>query len=108
MTKINIINDLIRICPFDEDKPFLEVDDETLNKIMKNEIVAQNGKLVDNTSKINAVARIKELKKQIAKFKEDVEQVELFKMERSDFEEKKQMCKNLVLELRKLENELKN
>lgn len=51
--------------------------------------------------------RISELKRQIAKYKEDVEQVELFGMERSDYQEKKQMCANIILQLRQLENQLK-
>ena len=106
MTKINIVNDLIRIIPFNEEEPWVEVNDETLQKIMQNKIVAKNGELVDNTSSINAVARIKELKQQIAKFKEDIEQVELFGMERADYEEKKQLCKNIILELRELEEQL--
>ena len=108
MIKINIINDIIRICPFDETKPFLEVDEKTLEQIMEGKIVAKNGLLVDNTSTLNATKRIKELKQQIVKFKEDVEQVELFGMQRDDFEQKKKMCQNIVLELKTLENELKN
>lgn len=47
--------------------------------------------------------RITELKKQIAKYKEDVEQVELFGMQRDDYEQKKEMCKDIILELRELE-----
>lgn len=43
------------------------------------------------------------LKEQIKKFKEDVEQVELFGMERDDYAEKKQLCKDIILELRQLE-----
>ena len=46
---------------------------------------------------------IGELKTMLAKYKEDVEQVELFGMERSDYEEKKKACREIVLELRKLE-----
>lgn len=43
------------------------------------------------------------LKEQLKKFKEDVEQVELFGMERSDYQEKKTICANIILELRELE-----
>lgn len=43
------------------------------------------------------------LKEKLQKYKEDVEQVELFGMERSDYQEKKQLCKDIVLELRQLE-----
>lgn len=58
----------------------------------------------DNKKKRN---EIKKLKEQIAKYKEDVEQVELFGMDRADYAEKKELCKNIVLRLRELENELK-
>lgn len=47
------------------------------------------------------------LKQQLQKYKEDVEQVELFRMERSDYETKIEYCKNIILELRSLENQLK-
>lgn len=43
------------------------------------------------------------LKQELKKFKEDVEQVELFDMERSDYEQKKIRCANIILELRNLE-----
>lgn len=39
----------------------------------------------------------------LKKYKYDVEQVDLFGMERDDYEEKKELCKQLVLELRELE-----
>lgn len=46
---------------------------------------------------------IAEKKQLLMKYREDVEQVDLFGMERDDYEEKKLACKNLVLELRELE-----
>lgn len=52
--------------------------------------------------------RIAELKILIQKYKEDVEQVELFSMERDDYEEKKQACRDIVLELRELEKGVNN
>lgn len=51
--------------------------------------------------------QIAELKSQLIKYKEDVEQVDLFGMQRADYEEKKQLCANLVLQLRDLEREVK-
>lgn len=47
--------------------------------------------------------RIAELKTLLQKYKEDVEQVELFGMERSDYEEKKKLCADFIIELRELE-----
>ena len=46
-------------------------------------------------------------KSKLQKFKEDVEQVELFGMERADYEEKKAQCVQIIEELRALENQLK-
>ena len=43
------------------------------------------------------------LKIQLERYKEDIEQVELFGMERQDCEEKKQLCKNLIIKIRELE-----
>ena len=40
------------------------------------------------------------IKKQLLqKYKEDVEQVELFAMQRDDYKQKKEMCKNISLKL---------
>jgi hypothetical protein len=49
--------------------------------------------------------QIKDIKQKLEKYKEDVEQVELFGMERIDYEEKKRLCKNMILELRQLERD---
>lgn len=47
--------------------------------------------------------KIAEKKTLLRKYREDVEQVDLFGMERADYEEKKALCKQLVEELRNLE-----
>lgn len=49
---------------------------------------------------------IHELKAEIAKDKEDVEQVELFGMERQDYDRKKARCVEIILRLRELEARL--
>ena len=46
--------------------------------------------------------QIAEIKKTLEKYKEDVEQVELFGMERTDYAEKKEQCRYMILQLRKL------
>ena len=51
--------------------------------------------------------RINELKHQLQKYKEDVEQVELFGMEREDYEQKKLACKNIIIQLRELEAQIR-
>ena len=48
-------------------------------------------------------AQIAEKKALLLKYREDVEQVDLFGMEREDYEEKKAACRTLVEELRVLE-----
>lgn len=55
----------------------------------------------------NLTNQIKDKKELLQKYKEDIEQVELFDMEREDYENKKELCKNIVLELRELEKELR-
>lgn len=51
---------------------------------------------------------VSNLKARLEKYKQDVEQVELFGMERLDYEEKKQRCAEIILELRHLEREVDN
>ena len=48
-------------------------------------------------------AQIAEKKALLLKYREDVEQVDLFGMKREDYEEKKAACRTLVEELRALE-----
>ena len=57
---------------------------------------------------IDSSTKIRILKSELAKYKEDVEQVELFGMERYDYEEKKKRCADIILELRILEKEVKD
>lgn len=57
----------------------------------------------ESLEKVKTQRIIAEKKKLLIKYREDVEQVDLFGMERDDYEEKKLACKNLVLELRELE-----
>ena len=51
------------------------------------------------------LARIEigKLKQELAKWKEDVEQVELFGMTRTDYEQKKTRCAEIIIQLRELE-----
>ncbi len=51
--------------------------------------------------------KIRNLKRELEKCKEDVEQVELFGMERTDYDTKKTRCVEIILELRELEKEYK-
>ena len=104
--KINIFENTLRITPFNENEPSIEITDEQYNQIINGDLIARNGRLVQNIAK-TLRPRIIELKQQIAKYKEDVEQVELFGMQRDDYEQKKELCKSIVLQLRELESQLR-
>ena len=47
--------------------------------------------------------QIADIKVMLEKYKEDVEQVELFGMERADYADKKEQCRTMILRLRELE-----
>lgn len=57
----------------------------------------------DTSAEDARIATIIELKERLQKYKEDVEQVELFGMQRDDYAEKKQLCASIILQLRELE-----
>lgn len=48
------------------------------------------------------------LKQELTKIKEDVEQVELFDIERQDYKQKKARCKEIIARLHELEDRLRN
>ena len=58
---------------------------------------------VPYTDKELARIEIGKLKQELAKWKEDVEQVELFGMTRTDYERKKTRCAEIIVQLRELE-----
>lgn len=60
----------------------------------------------EQKAKIKKKKLIKEKKALLNKYREDVEQVDLFGMKRADYEEKKIACRTLVEELRVLERQL--
>ena len=57
----------------------------------------------DQKAKIELAKTIREKKALLNKYREDVEQVDLFGMVRNDYSEKKELCKQLVYELREME-----
>lgn len=79
-------------------------------------LYVENGKVVSkiDTDKVvrlereTLLALIAKKKALLVKYREDVEQVDLFGMERADYAEKKAACKTLVEELRELEKELRS
>lgn len=102
--------------PIENENLFIEVNQKDYAKTFviaygKNWRVV-NGKLVEviyDTEKYKLLETQKEiyqLKDEIAKIKEDVEQVELFGMERSDYTQKKARCVEIIQRLRVLEARL--
>ena len=89
MVRLNIYNNEWQELPLMEDKPIVEITDQQYIDLLNGKLRVENGKLVDNSQKKYAEQRIQELKTLLNKYKEDVEQVELFGMERTDYEEKK-------------------
>ena len=57
----------------------------------------------EQKAKAELAKTIREKKALLNKYREDVEQVDLFGMVRDDYAEKKELCKQLVYELRELE-----
>lgn len=57
----------------------------------------------EQKAKAELAKTIREKKALLNKYREDVEQVDLFGMVRDDYSEKKELCKQLVYELRELE-----
>ena len=74
-----------------------------LIKVKQKESKSTSNKDAEATQK-----QIEQLKGQLQKYKEDVEQVELFGMQREDYEQKKELCKNIVLQSRELEAQIKD
>lgn len=60
----------------------------------------------EQKAKVELAKTIREKKALLNKYREDVEQVDLFGMVRDDYAEKKELCKQLVYELRELEKSL--
>lgn len=105
-------------------EPMIGYDKTVMGEVIVDEVPAiggenhtlyvENGKVVSklDESKVAQAARqallsqISAKKALLVKYREDVEQVDLFGMERADYAEKKKLCKQLVEELRELEKKL--
>lgn len=105
-------------------EPMIGYDKTVMGEVIVDEVPAigggnhtlyvENGKVVSKLDerKVAQAARqtllsqISAKKTLLVKYREDVEQVDLFGMERADYAEKKKLCKQLVEELRELEKKL--
>lgn len=98
--------------PVDDENRFIEVDEETEEKTLYTDIGYAwrivNGELVNEVfnqsivDKQETERRIDDLKTELAKIKEDIEQ-EAFGLVRDDFAEKKARAAEIINELRVLE-----
>lgn len=84
------------------DENYIQITEEEFNELTKpKELTAEQ------KAKAELAKTIREKKALLNKYREDVEQVDLFGMVRDDYAEKKELCKQLVYELRELEASLK-
>ena len=80
------------------DENYIQITEEEFNELIK-----PKEPTAEQKAKIELEKTIREKKALLNKYREDVEQVDLFGMERADYAEKKELCKQLVYELRELE-----
>lgn len=79
---------------------YIEITEQEFNELSKPKEPTAEQKALREKRKLHS-----EKEALLKKYKYDVEQVDLFGMERADYEEKKALCKQLVEELRELEKE---
>ena len=86
------------------DENYIQITEEEFNELTKPKIPEPTE---EQKAKMELAKTIQEKKALLNKYREDVEQVDLFGMERADYVEKKELCKQLVYELRELEASFK-
>ena len=84
------------------DVNYIQITEEEFNELTK-----PKEPTAEQKAKMELTKTIREKKALLNKYREDVEQVDLFGMERADYAEKKELCKQLVYELRELEASFK-
>ena len=83
---------------------YTQITEEEFNELSKPKVYELTA---EQKAKIELAKTIRDKKALLNKYREDVEQVDLFGMERADYAEKKELCKQLVYELREMEALLK-
>ena len=86
------------------DENYIQITEEEFNKLTKPKVYEPTE---EQKAKIELAKTIRAKKALLNKYREHVEQVDLFGMERADYEETKLLCKQLVYELREMETLLK-
>ena len=82
------------------DENYIQITKEEFEELTKPKVYEPTEEEKEAQAKQKLIAEKKAL---LNKYREDVEQVDLFGMERADYAEKKLTCKTLVEELRVLE-----
>lgn len=82
------------------DENYIQITKEEFEELTKPKVYVPTPEQKEAQAKKKIIAEKKAL---LNKYREDVEQVDLFGMVRADYEEKKLACKTLVEELRVLE-----
>ena len=82
------------------DENYIQITEEEFMELTKPKVYTPTA---EEKERIELAKTIREKKALLNKYREDVEQVDLFGMERADYVEKKELCKQLVYELRELE-----
>ena len=82
------------------DDEYIQITKEEFCELTKRKVYVPTAEQKAAQAKQKLIAEKKAL---LNKYREDVEQVDLFEMEREDYAEKKLACKTLVEELRVLE-----
>lgn len=82
------------------DDNYIQITEEEFNELSTPKVYVPTE---EEKAKMELAKTIREKKALLNKYREDVEQVDLFGMEREDYAEKKELCKQLVYELRELE-----
>lgn len=82
------------------DENYIQITKEEFEELTKPKVYVPTAEQKALQAKQKLIAEKKAL---LNKYREDVEQVDLFGMEREDYAEKKLVCKTLVEELRVLE-----
>jgi hypothetical protein len=82
------------------DENYIQITEEEFEELTKPKEYVPTA---EEKAKMELAKTIREKQSLLNKYREDVEQVDLFGMEREDYAEKKELCKQLVYELRELE-----
>ena len=85
--------------PLNDDR-YVQITEDEFNALSKPKVYEPTA---EQKAKMELAKTIREKKALLNKYREDVEQVDLFGMVRDDYAEKKELCKQLVYELRELE-----